>query len=87
MQPPALSLPVFFTDHDSEAPAVGGVEGLEAWAETVESRHQQDGKKHATLCPWAAHSGQKCMGGYRDQTETASQTPSPGNAPKLTQWP
>lgn len=35
MQSPAPSFLVFFTDHDSEAPAVRGVEGLEAWAETV----------------------------------------------------
>lgn len=35
MKPLAPSFLFFFTDHDSEAPGVGGVEGLEAWAETV----------------------------------------------------
>lgn len=49
----------FLTAHDSEAPGVGGVEGLDSWAETVWSLspRKQDGKRHAALSLWPAHSG------------------------------
>lgn len=53
------SILFFLTAHDSEAPGVGGVEGLDSWAETVWSLslRKQDGKRHATLSRWPAHSG------------------------------
>lgn len=86
-KPLAPSFLFFFTDHDSEAPGVGGVEGLEAWAERLCGVQASVGwQESCHLVPLACPLWAKCMGGYRDKTETASQTPSSDNAAKLTQW-
>lgn len=80
----------FFIAHDSEAPGVGAVEGLDAWAETCGVQALESmvgGRKHVTLSHWPAQTGldsslAKCTGGYGDKTETAGWPPSPDNAAK-----